>query len=134
MSKKKKNPSEASEKSKIAAPEHIHSIEQSYRGPIPPAAEFERYNNTLPGAADRILRMSESQQAYDHRIAGREQWLYHLSKLFAHVIVLIVFLFSIAAGTYLVIHGHNTTGLVVLISVLTTFATAIIFGGRKSSS
>ena len=30
-----------------------------YRGPIPQAAELQAYNEVLPGAADRILRMSE---------------------------------------------------------------------------
>ena len=33
-----------------------------YSGPIPPAAELERYNAVLSGAADRILRMAEVEQ------------------------------------------------------------------------
>ena len=38
----------------------VTHIEQSYQGPIPTASEFGRYEDVLPGAADRILKMSES--------------------------------------------------------------------------
>ena len=33
-----------------------------YEGPLPPAAEFAGYEATLPGAADRILGMAETEQ------------------------------------------------------------------------
>ena len=36
-----------------------------WQGPIPPAHEMEQYERILPGAADRILAMAESQS--DHR-------------------------------------------------------------------
>ena len=35
-----------------------------YSGPIPPPAALAQYDKTLPGAADRILKMAESQQAH----------------------------------------------------------------------
>ena len=35
-----------------------------YAGPIPPPEALAHYERTLPGAADRILKMSESQQAH----------------------------------------------------------------------
>ena len=34
----------------------------SYEGPLPPSAEFGRYNEILPGAAERILAMAEREQ------------------------------------------------------------------------
>lgn len=35
-----------------------------YAGPIPPPEALAHYERTLPGAADRILKMAESQQAH----------------------------------------------------------------------
>lgn len=35
-----------------------------YAGPIPPPGALAQYEETLPGAADRILTMAESQQAH----------------------------------------------------------------------
>jgi uncharacterized membrane protein len=38
----------------------------TYSGPLPPAADFERYNAALPGAAERILAMAEKEAAHRH--------------------------------------------------------------------
>lgn len=39
---------------------------QHYSAPIPPAQQFEHYEEVLPGSADRILTMAEKEQ--NHRI------------------------------------------------------------------
>lgn len=38
--------------------------EVSYAGPIPPPAMLARYNEVLPGAAERILKMAEEQSSH----------------------------------------------------------------------
>ena len=35
-----------------------------YSGPLPPPEALERYNQILPGAAERIIAMAESQHAH----------------------------------------------------------------------
>jgi uncharacterized membrane protein len=42
-------------------------------GPLPEAAEMARYEQVLPGAADRIITMAEGEQTYRHRAVRREQ-------------------------------------------------------------
>ncbi len=37
-------------------------VEKTFSGPIPPPEDFEKYNLTLPGAADRIVSMAEKEQ------------------------------------------------------------------------
>jgi uncharacterized membrane protein len=37
----------------------LHIQQSQYSGPIPPPESLEYYENILPGAADRILRMAE---------------------------------------------------------------------------
>lgn len=34
----------------------------SYSGPLPHPSSFQQYEDTLPGSADRILKMSENEQ------------------------------------------------------------------------
>lgn len=40
--------------------------EASYSGPLPLPSHLEKYEQTLPGAAERIMKMAENQQ--EHRI------------------------------------------------------------------
>jgi uncharacterized membrane protein len=43
-------------------------IAHSHAGPLPPAREFGRYDEVLPGAGDRILSMAENEQAHRHEM------------------------------------------------------------------
>ena len=51
----------------------VSGVIQSYRGPLPPPAAFQAYETTLPGAADRILGLTEKQQDHRHRVEPQEQ-------------------------------------------------------------
>lgn len=42
-------------------------------GPLPPAEEFRRYGEALPGAAERIMVMAEREQAAHLEMATRAQ-------------------------------------------------------------
>ena len=58
----------------------------SYSGPLPPAAELQAYDDAVPGAAERIIRMAESYAGHTQELEGmamrlegaarrRGQWL-----------------------------------------------------------
>ena len=49
------------------------AVQTVYQGPIPPASELEKYDNILPGAADRILKMAEKNN--ENEIFYRENLL-----------------------------------------------------------
>ena len=40
----------------------------SFVGPIPPPQILDKYNQILPGAADRILKMAEKEQSHRHEM------------------------------------------------------------------
>jgi uncharacterized membrane protein len=44
--------------------------QKMYSGPLPPAEEIEAYERVCPGAADRIIAMTE--KSLDHRIANEK--------------------------------------------------------------
>jgi uncharacterized membrane protein len=57
-----------------------------WSGPLPPPSALHSFNEVIPGGADRILKMAESEQAHRHRCDGnalqleieavkRGQWL-----------------------------------------------------------
>jgi uncharacterized membrane protein len=85
-------------------------ISMAWSGPLPHSSEFAAYERTLPGAADRILAMTEKQG--DHRRAlesmalksevDRGKW----GQIFAFVLALLV-----VGGSILAIEtGHPLAG------------------------
>ena len=46
----------------------VHLEQRSFSGPLPHPELFEGYERTLPGAANRIMTMSEKEQEHRHQI------------------------------------------------------------------
>ena len=46
--------------------------EVSYSGPLPTASEFAGYNETLPGAAERLLSISEKETEHRRKMDEKE--------------------------------------------------------------
>jgi len=46
-------------------------VEASYTGPIPPPGMLVKYNEAVPGAADRILVMAERQSVHREAIESK---------------------------------------------------------------
>ena len=60
----------------------VHAERHEVRsGPLPDAEEFARYNEVLPGAADRILKMGEKQQDHMNRRETRDQFIVAFGQL-----------------------------------------------------
>jgi Predicted membrane protein (DUF2335) len=53
-------------------PEVLEMISQSmsYSGPLPPPFMMQQYDDTLPGLADRIMKMAENEQGLRRRDNG----------------------------------------------------------------
>ena len=49
------------------------AVSQEFAGPIPPPSMMKQYEGTLPGSADRILKMAENQS--EHRQSLEKQKL-----------------------------------------------------------
>lgn len=45
----------------------IHLQQQHYSGPLPHPEALERYNQIVPGAAERIIKMAEKEMDHRHK-------------------------------------------------------------------
>lgn len=113
-------------------------IHQSYQGPIPPSLELERYEQVLPGAAERILAMAEREQASRHdredletrtniKLAHNGQRI----QLFGMVCALIITAACIGAAVYFADSSSWLAG-VVFTSTISVLALAFVYD-RKGS-
>lgn len=46
-------------------------MQRSHQGPLPAPDDFAHYNQTLPGGAERIMRLTEREQAHRHKMETR---------------------------------------------------------------
>lgn len=104
-----------------------------FHGPLPPPETLAQYDQILPGAADRIIKMAEAQSAHRReleraavtgniRSEGRGQ-------LFAFILALA----TIVGGIGLIAYDKDTAGLVAIITAFTALAGVFIYGRYQQS-
>lgn len=105
-------------------------IQQTHSGPLPTALEFKGYDTTLPGAAERILIMTEKEQAHRHaveniaveadiKLKGRGQWF-----------ALVALVLSLAVVMAIVWLGHPKSGAALGAAIIVGLVAAFL-GQRK---
>jgi len=105
--------------------------QETYLGPLPHPDHLRRFEEILPGAAERILRLTETQSSHRRemealtvksriRLEYRGQWL-------AAGIS-----FAVIGGGYWVISlGHSLEGVATMITAIAALAGVFIFGKRR---
>ena len=63
----------SSEAGSIQPQMDIMYVESAWAGPIPPPDAVQAYEKMTPGAADRILTITEKQQDHSHRVTEKQQ-------------------------------------------------------------
>lgn len=104
-------------------------VVQAHFGPIPPATEFDGYEKTLPGAANRILSMAELEQRNRH---DQSRWDRSL-EVFGMVCALVFCILAIAGGFYCILNGHEAGGTIVASLPLAAIAGVFIRGRSKTT-
>lgn len=98
---------------------------QTFQGPIPRPEHFAQYEQTLPGAADRILTMAEKEQEHRHR---EEDNNYTLDgrKIFVSFVLMVLLILS---GIVMVVLDAYSVACIIFgttaVAVLGAFAVGI---------
>ena len=116
--------------------EFTHTRSFEFSGPLPHPEFFQAYDDTLPGAAHRILTMAEKQQEYRHsqqsvRLASdasretRGQWM-------AFAIVLVALIGSMTLIAFDKTVEGITTALGAIVGIVGVFISSKRAGSRDS--
>lgn len=117
---------------------------QRWDAPLPPPGVLQRYEEILPGAAERILAMAENQQqnrlAQENAFVAQEQYALETarsthtadsgrSKL-GLIFAFIVALAGLGAGTYLINAGFGGLSLAVIFAPLSALVGVFVYADR----
>ena len=104
-----------------------------FSGPLPHPEDLAKYEQVLPGAADRIIRMAEQQAAHRQNLEK--------AVIFANVTIqkwglgsaFVLAMTAIGGGIWLTAKGMSGAGLTAIISALAALVGVFIYGksGQK---
>ena len=108
-------------------------IAAKYEGPLPHPAVLERYEELLPGAAERVFISWEKES--EHRRQAED---YVLRQAYSvetrgQILGFILALCFLAASVWLIGQGHAASGIALIFAEIATLAGAFLYGRRQSS-
>src|SRR3989344_3489230 len=87
-------------------------IERNYHsGPLPAPETLQKYNQILPGLADRIVKMAENQSIHRQKLESRVVWFDGFRSTLGLFFGFAIAIGGIVAGAYLIANGHSAEGL-----------------------
>lgn len=129
----------------VDLPPEVVGVQAVWSAPLPAPGDFQRYEEILPGAANRILEILERQQAHQHtreRMAleqaivivdtGRKVAASDARRASLGIASgLTISLLTIGGSLYLIANGHDWAGLTLAGINLTGLAGVFVYGARN---
>ncbi|MBI5524271.1 MAG: DUF2335 domain-containing protein [Desulfarculus sp.] len=103
-------------------------------GPLPPAEELSKYEQVLPGVADRIVAMAEKEQAHRHGMQDVRTKAAIRDSGRGVVFAFILCLAAIAGGSITAIVSAPLAGGAIALGGLASLAGTFIYGTRLKRS
>jgi len=103
----------------------------SYSGPLPMAAETERYEGLLPGFTNRWVTMSEKEQEERFKTIRRRDWMEIVYKIASLLVGFMLVSGLLLGGFYLLNQGKSVEGYSSIAIGAGALLGALVFGRRK---
>lgn len=102
----------------------LHRIDvyasEEFSGPLPHPVILERYERTLPGAADRILAMAERQSEHRRHIEERVLKANIRNEISGILVTFLISMTAIGGSIYLIATEKQVAGFLTMLSTLLT--------------
>ncbi len=95
---------------------------------------FAEYEQVLPGSADRILSMAETQSAHRMKLEVDVVTENLMSQRVGQWMAFVIVLAGMFLGTWLVVHGFSVVGLTAMFVPLSGVAGVFIWGRLRQES
>lgn len=100
---------------------------QVYSGPIPSANELRKYEEVVPGAADRILKMAEEQSRHRRKMESEMLQASIRAERIGQILGFMIFLTALLAGIVLMGLGKDAIGLITSLGSLAAIIGLFIY-------
>jgi len=109
----------------------IQAMMRSFSGPLPPPEALERYNQILPGAAERIIAMAEGQ--HSHRLELEKHVITSnvSAQKLGTVLGFIVAMTVVIGGMFLVHEGKSGEGLAAILTALASLVGVFLYSKHE---
>lgn len=107
--------------------------EESFSGPLPHPEHFKKYNQIVPGSANRLLKMTEDDLKHIHTIQNSQMSIEKIATIGGLIAGWTIAIIALVGSGYLILENHDIAGTVLGTGTLTTLVGVFVYG-RKSQN
>lgn len=112
-------------------PARVFSQQQAFSGPLPHPDLLEKYNQVLPGLAERIVALAENQSRHRQDLERKVVFARSRNETLGQIFGAIIALAVVAGSIWLISIGRNVEGLTGLLVQLAALVGIFIYGRRR---
>jgi len=101
---------------------------ESFSGPLPHPDHFRKYNQTVAGSANRLLKMVEDDLMHRHYVQKKQTNIEAFAVVIGLIAGTIIALVALIGSGYLIIKGHDTVGAILGTGSLGSLVSVFIYG------
>ena len=105
--------------------------EERFSGPLPHPEHFKKYNQIVPGSANRLLKMAEDDLAHIHSIQKSQVLMENIATIGGLITGWSIAVISLVGSGYLIMNGHDVAGSILGGTSLASLVGVFVYG-RKS--
>ncbi|MBZ5526969.1 MAG: DUF2335 domain-containing protein [Acidobacteriia bacterium] len=106
-------------------------VGHSFSGPLPPPEILEKYNQVMPGLAERIIGMAEQQsrhrQGLERTVVDSNAFVQKIGPFLGFIVAMT----AVIGGIFLILKGKDGYGLAAIIGALASLAGVFIYGKSR---
>lgn len=110
------------------------SASVSFSGPLPPPEILAKYNQVLPGSAERIMAMAEEQQRHREHLEKVVIESNAAVQKLGPILGFIVAMSAVIGGVVVILMGRSAAGLVTILASLGSLVGVFIYGKRSQAN
>lgn len=116
---------------KLERIEQIIVQRESFSGPLPHPDHLKRYNQIVPGSANRLLKMAEDDLAHIHKMKQQQASIEKIATIGGLLTGWSIAMVALLGSGYLILNGHDIAGAMLGTGSLASLVGIFVYG-RKS--
>lgn len=109
----------------------IVQVEATWEGPLPPPNVLAGYEQVMPGAADRVFRLTEGQAAHRQALERRIVETHSLIERRGQLLAFVLMLAALVIGGLLISDGKDAVGIAVVFGTLAGIGGTFVYSRRQ---
>ncbi len=112
----------------------VHSVEYNYSGPLPPPEILKRFDEILPGSAQKIFNQFEMQAAHRRQMEAAVIASGTFSQRVGSISGFVLGIMGVGGGVWLTHEGRNLGGFSTVLVTLASLVSIYVSQRRKQSA